>query len=154
MDVWVIIAIVAVAGAVGGVVNALLTDNGFAMPRPEQTTQGFTIFRIGVVGNVIVGAVAAAVSWGLYGPSSAFIVVGTSPAGTPPVPATLSVSGLFTAVLIGIGGARWLTNEVDKRLLKAAAAEAAQGPASSAAAAQMAAATPAQALQIAKDLRQ
>ncbi len=154
MDIWLVIAIVVEAGAVGGVVNALLTDNGFVLPRPEQTTQGLTIVRVGVLGNVIMGAVAAAVSWGLYGPSSAFLVVGSPPAGTAATPVSLNVAGMFTALLIGIGGARWLTNEVDKRLLKAAATEAAEAPGDASRAAQIAAATPAQALQLAKGMRE
>jgi hypothetical protein len=46
-----------VAGAVGGVVNALMSDNGFVLPK---TAHG--IIRPGYLGNVLIGAVAAGIS--------------------------------------------------------------------------------------------
>lgn len=58
MMLWMLLAVFA-AGGVGGVVNALMTDNGFALPRFEQVTTGVNILRPGFVGNVIIGAVAA-----------------------------------------------------------------------------------------------
>ena len=58
----------AVAGAIGGLVNAFMTDNGFAIPRVGEIGAPGAIVRPGVFGNIGVGAVAAAVSWGLYGP--------------------------------------------------------------------------------------
>jgi hypothetical protein len=60
---------------------------------------------------------------------------------------------LVGAVLVGIGGVRWLTNEVDKDLLQAAASQAAAGKASPEASHKIALATPAQALLIARSLR-
>jgi hypothetical protein len=59
----------------GGVVNALLSDNGFALPKPEKvgTTQ---IIRPGFIGNVLISGVAACISWGLYGPFSALYIAG------------------------------------------------------------------------------
>jgi hypothetical protein len=75
-------------------------------------------------------------------------------ASNPPEGVWLSVSSLFGAVLVGVGGARWLTNEVDKNLLQAAAAKAAVAqPAPPAVAQQMALASPAQALDIANSLK-
>lgn len=56
------------------------------------------------------------------------------------------------AVLVGIGGARWLTNEVDKSLLKAAATKAMAAEADPAIARQMALASPLEAFEIAKKL--
>jgi hypothetical protein len=56
--------------------------------------------------------------------------------------------------LIGVSGARWLTNEVDKTLLRAAAAEAANAKASPNASQQIMMAPPAQALNIAKTIQQ
>ena len=38
MTIWIILGIVFVAGALGGVVNALLTDNGFILPLVNQLT--------------------------------------------------------------------------------------------------------------------
>ena len=62
MMLWMLLAVFA-AGGLGGVVNALMTDNGFALPRFEQATTGVNILRPGFVGNVVIGAVAALVSW-------------------------------------------------------------------------------------------
>jgi len=53
------------------------------------------------------------------------------------------------AILIGVGGARWLTSEVDKNLLRAAAAGA---QSSAAVSQQIALAAPAQALNVAKSM--
>jgi hypothetical protein len=139
---------IVVAGAVGGVMNAVFVDKGFLMPRRE-TADGVTILRPGWIGNVCVGAVAALVSWGLYGPFASRDVLG---AGQPDAEVTLMLSSLVGAVLVGIGGARWLTNEVDKSALRAAATAAASAPSKPDAARQIALATPFQALDIAKRL--
>jgi hypothetical protein len=147
---WIILAVLG-AGAVGGLANALLSDNGFILPKYE-TTGGAGILRIGVLGNMFIGALAAGVSWGLYGPSANAAILGAQPEGTVTAPVVLTIATLFSAVLIGVGGSRWLTNEIDKGLLRAAASKAAGASASGAAAAQIATATPAQALRIATDL--
>jgi hypothetical protein len=106
-------------------------------------------YQIGIVGNMATSAVAALVSWGLYGPSSGALLVGSVPAGSIAVPLTLSVGTLATAILIGYGGARWLTNEVDKRVLKAAASAAAAGAADEDKATQIANSSPREAFRIA-----
>jgi hypothetical protein len=150
MSLWVALLIIFLAGAVGGVVNALISDNGFILPRTEQTG-GNSIIRPGFLGNILIGGVAACVSWGLYGPFAAVSIVGgpTSPAGSAGAAAGLLLSSLVGAVLVGVGGARWLTNEVDKKLLRAAAGAAATTPSNSDLAAKMATATPAGALRMA-----
>jgi hypothetical protein len=112
---------IAASGAVGGLVNALLTDNGFFMPKRETTKAG-TIIRPGFITTTFVGAVAAVVSFLLYGSASSSTVLGSN----EPVHVQLTGAVIGGAILIGIGGARWLTNEVDKSLLKAAAVEAAE----------------------------
>ncbi len=153
MMLWMLLAVFA-AGGVGGVVNALMTDNGFALPRFEQATTGVNILRPGFVGNVIIGAVAALISWGLYGPLATYVVLGSDDALKTNSSAAigLSLASLVGAALIGIGGARWLTNEVDKNLLRAAASNAAGKAASPAASEQIAMASPAQALSITRDM--
>jgi hypothetical protein len=124
--VWIMVTVF-IAGAIGGLVNAVLTDNGFALPRLE-TTGETKYLRPGWVGNVFVSGIAACVSWGLYGPFAATTILGTvSPAASLPI--SLTLSGCVGAVLVGMAGARWLTNEVDKTLLRAAGARAAKsGP--------------------------
>ena len=147
MSLWILFAIVCAAGAVGGVVNALLTDNGFILPRPETTDIG-RIMRPGFLGNILLGAIAAGISWGLYGPFAAALLFQFPSASAPPPPVGLSVSAFVGAVLVGIGGAKWLTNEVDKKLLRAAASQAVARQPNPAAAIQIATADPAEILRI------
>jgi hypothetical protein len=146
-----IIGIVFGAGVFGGIVNALISDNGFVFPRREQipATQG-RILRPGFLGNMLIGGIAAVVSWGLYGPAGTFCIkcAGSVPESSA-VP-SLTVAAVMGALLVGVAGARWLTNEVDKNLLKAAAAQAAVGGANPQMAAQMAGASPAASLRIAR----
>ena len=146
------IGIVMLSGAVGGIVNALVSDNGFV--RPSEETQGdVTIIRPGFAGNILLGSMAAFISWGLYGAFRNVAVWGaTSGMGTEEI--TVSISSIAGAVLVGIGGARWLTNEVDKKLLRTAAATAAASKASFDDSQKIAAATPAQAFNIAKKMYQ
>ena len=126
MSLWWYLLVVFGAGVIGGVVNALISDNGFFMPMKKKTKKG-TIVRPGVFGNMFIGGIAAAASWGSYGPFAASHIMG-SQAGS--VTSTgLTLGSLIGAVLVGVGGSRWLTNEVDKRILKATASEAAaRGP--------------------------
>ena len=145
------IGIVMLSGAVGGIVNALVSDNGFVRPS-EETAGDVTIIRPGFAGNILLGAVAAFISWGLYGAFSNAVIWGASGMGTEEI--SVSISSIAGAVLVGIGGARWLTNEVDKKLLRTAAATAAASKASFDDSQKIAAATPAQAFNIAKKMYQ
>jgi|SRR5262245_31576799 len=149
MSLWVLLAIVSAAGAVGGVINALLTENGFILPKPEAVENG-SIIRPGIIGNILIGAAAATISWGLYGPFAATIIIGSS--AEPPSGIGISLSSLAGAILVGVGGAKWLTNEVDKKLLRAAATEAAAGQPALSASRRLAVASPSEALRIAKSL--
>ena len=149
MELWGVIGLIAAAGALGGIGNAVSTDNSFALPRPVKDGKVTIAWQAGVIGNVIISVIAALISWGLYGPSSALLVIGTPPAGTTPTPITLTVATLATAVLIGYGGARWLTNEVDKKILKATASAAASGEASKDKATAIANSNPAEGFRIA-----
>jgi hypothetical protein len=119
MAVWLLFLIVFGAGLVGGTFNALLSDNGFALPK---YTAG--ILRPGWLGNALTGGVAAAVSWCLYGPLAGVSIVAVTGSGA--TKGELTLSALGGAILVGIAGARWLSNEVDKTLLRAAGVEAAK----------------------------
>jgi hypothetical protein len=144
------IGIVMLSGAVGGIVNALVSDNGFVRPS-EETTDDVVIIRPGFAGNILLGAVAAFISWGLYGAFSSVVIWGSS-SGMGTAEVSVSISSIAGAVLIGIGGARWLTNEVDKKLLQTAAVTAAASKASFDDSQKIARATPAQAFNIAKKM--
>lgn len=115
MTVWVIIA-----GAIGGVVNSLIKDSGFVIPGPEQVGD-VTVYQTGYIGNIVIGAVAALVSWGLYGPfATYFIIGGTSTGDFSNVGLTLSA--FVGAILVGIGGSQWITKELQGQADKKAAA--------------------------------
>jgi hypothetical protein len=148
MTMWVLLLIVFLAGAVGGFINALLSDNGFILPRTEESG-GKRIIRPGFLGNVVTGGVSACVSWGLYGPFAAAYIVGGPSAGPGGAALGLTLSALVGAVLVGVGGARWLTNEVDKKLLRAAGAALAAAPANPELAAKIRSASPAAVLRLA-----
>lgn len=148
MSLLVPLGIILLSGAFGGIINAIVSDNGFIRPR-EETVDNITIVRPGFLGNILLGAVAAFISWGLYGAYSAVIVyIAGTGLGTEGI--SISVSTIAGAILIGIGGARWLTNEVDKTLLRTAAVTAAASRASYDESQRIAISTPAQAFNIAK----
>ena len=144
------IGIVMLSGAVGGIVNALVSDNGFVRPS-EETAGDVTIIRPGFAGNIILGSVAAFISWGLYGAFSNAVIWGAN-TGMGREEVTVSIASIAGAVLVGIGGARWLTNEVDKKLLRTAAVTAAASKPSFDDSQKIARATPAQAFNIAKKM--
>ena len=146
ISIWILLAIICAAGAIGGLINALLSDNGFLLPCMQQV-DGSGIVRPGFVGNILLGIAAAALSWGLYGPLSAFELFNP-----PSTTLSFTLSSLVGAALIGVAGARWITNEIDKKLLTAAASKAAAAPPAPEEARQIAAASPAKALEIAQKL--
>jgi len=136
VSVWEILGIIAAVGAAGGVANALLSDNGFIWPKEKDG-----ILRPGVFGNMILGALAAVVTWGLYGPLKDTVLLGPHAPGE--VAATLTLTALAGAALAGAGGARIITSEVDKRYLRIAGATAAAGQADPALATTIMTASPA-----------
>ena len=150
MPVWIPLGIVLLGGAVGGIINAIISDNGFVVPR-EETINNVCIVRPGIAGNVLVGAVAAFISWGLYGSYSGALIFSSS-GGLGMSELNLTLSSVAGAILIGMGGARWLTNEVDKSLLKTAAVTAAVSRPSSEDSQRMVVATPSQTFNIAKGM--
>ena len=115
MSLWALLAVVFGAGAVGGIVNALTTENGFVLPRRELVN-GVWVLRPGFLLNIFVGGVAGAVSWSLYGPlATRYVIGGTGIDGD----LGLTLTGLAGAVLVGVAGARWLTSEAEKKALLA-----------------------------------
>lgn len=151
---WLLLLYVMIAGAIGGIVNSLIADRGLSLPSLEKVGE-VTIVRLGWMGNVIVGAAAAAISWGLYGPMAAFHIAGMPEAlsrNPSPEGVGLTLASLVGAALVGMGGARWLTNEVDKSLLRQAASQAAGATASNTFATKIAVAAPAEALHIARSM--
>src|SRR5439155_7982416 len=109
VSVWFVFSLLALAGAAGGLVNAFLAREGFVIWRTEHLPNGETVWRPGFLGNVAVGAITALVLAGLYSP------LALVPIGAEVGSYQLTVGGLMGALLSGIGGARLLTNEVNRR---------------------------------------
>jgi hypothetical protein len=108
-------------GAFGGGLNAVFSDSARLLPSVVTLSPGRTrVVRVGILGNVITGATTAiALRWLIY-------ISGAS----------LSVSGTVGLVLIGFCdffvafvSSRWITNEVDKLVLRKAVYKAASAPA-------------------------
>lgn len=145
--------IVAAAGGAGGVVAALLSeDKGFVLPQfvkinPTDASEVRTnVLRPGFLGLIVVGAIAAALSWALYGPVANDVVMGATTATTALPGVTFAVLG--GAVLVGMGGSKWLSSQVDQTLLRyTATVAAAKEPADAATVSAIATAGPATALQ-------
>jgi hypothetical protein len=119
MNIWIaiVVLVVLVGGALGGVVNALMTDNSFVLPKPEDG-----IWRAGIIGNVIVSAVAGLIAWGSVSPVAGVIICSISACEIKPADeknlTLLTVGTLMTSILVGIAGARWLTSEIDKKIMQ------------------------------------
>jgi hypothetical protein len=65
MTPWQCLIIIFLAGGFGGLANAFMSGEGLALPHRDKE-----IWCPGFVGNSFVGALAALVSWGLYGSGS------------------------------------------------------------------------------------
>lgn len=112
--------IIAIAGGVGGLLHSFLVDNTLG-----KRKEGFSGWILALMFNILIGAAASAMSWGLYGPLNSYPILGALPEGNTPPAMALTLSVLASAVMIGVGGPRWLQSEVDKRLLQEAASTAA-----------------------------
>ena len=109
MNPWICASLIASFGGLGGVVNALMSDNGFALPKKESG-----VWCPGAITNILVGGFAAFSSWAFYGSGASIELADRSLRSV----ISLRFSALAGAFLVGVAGAKWITNEVDKRLLK------------------------------------
>jgi hypothetical protein len=151
--------VIAAAGAFGGLVNALLNSgNGFSIQLPRRGTND--VLQLGTVGNIVLGITAALISWGLYGPlrDAALIQADPAPGSQAPTATSaaqltvgLTITAVIGAILAGAGGARVISNELDKKLLRDAGAGAAQRAANPQLAVDIATLAPAKALAAAKN---
>jgi membrane associated rhomboid family serine protease len=100
--------LVMAAGGVGGALNAYFADHGLARPKVING-----IWCPGAIGNIVVGAVSSIVSWALYGSGAVVDIAKPNPREL----ISLRLTALAGALLVGVAGARWLSNQVDKALL-------------------------------------
>jgi hypothetical protein len=117
MNPWICTLLVVVAGAVGGLINALLTDKGFVLPSREHD-----ILCPGAIANVLIGAVSALVSWSFYGSGASIDLAQASQR----MQISLRLTALAGACLVGVAGARWITSRVDERFFRESIREAAK----------------------------
>jgi hypothetical protein len=109
---WTCALLIAVAGACGGFINALLSDNGFLLPRLEAG-----IWCLGALSNILAGAFAAFASWACYG-AGAGVELGLATLAGERNQISLRFSALAGALLVGVAGAKWITSQSDKLMLK------------------------------------
>jgi hypothetical protein len=64
---WQMIGLVALAGAIGGVINVFITNDTVVLPHRVADTPSW---QLGILGNILTGAAAGSASWALYGPYS------------------------------------------------------------------------------------
>lgn len=121
--------IVAIAGALGGIVNTVIVNNRSLLSEEMAVRAGVNknkrndAARLYVL-NGFLGAVAACVCWLAYGPYSTQYIIGKG--GTTPEEYGIAAVALATAFFIGMGGTKWLQSERDKGRWQAAAADAAR----------------------------
>ena len=108
MQIWSVAVIVSACGGIGGFVNALLAGD-LRLPHREDN-----LYSPGWIGNVVIGAAAALVFWGLYGPMAKVAVIGSGDA-SPHV--ALTIAEVAGSIVTGIGGGRILSGEVEKKAL-------------------------------------
>ncbi|NYF51202.1 hypothetical protein [Tunturiibacter gelidoferens] len=131
---WELIA-VAICGALGGFVNVFIGDSGLHLPTIDQG-----VFRPGYIGVVFVGSMAAVVAWLATQTSVLVGELALSPK------ASLRLSELSTAIIVGFGGARWFKSETETTIFRKIAVVAASKEANTEAAAAIASGTPLEAL--------
>jgi hypothetical protein len=108
----------AAAGGVGGLLNAAASHNLFLWPDRLLAEPPIRIVRPGLAANVLIGAAAAAGVFEAY----TYGVSRVWPLGS-------LLLALVAALVVGALAARWMTNETDKRLLRAALIKACAAPA-------------------------
>jgi hypothetical protein len=106
MTIWQIILLIAGFGAIGGIVNSAISGE-FNYPRLDPAAK---VWRPGWIGNVLVGAVASVVVWGVYGPLASYdLVTGTT------IELHLTVAQLLTSLVVGLSGGKILTLMAEKQ---------------------------------------
>ncbi|MDX2520924.1 hypothetical protein PV355_38230 [Streptomyces stelliscabiei] len=153
MHLWQVMCWIAVCGAVGGFAAALLSnDQGFRLPHRVKIEEA-SVLRPGFIGLVVIGALAAVASWGLYGPVATSTIFGGNATGEPARDNYgITIAAMIGAFLVGVGGSKWLANASDKEVLRAAATTAAGRDADHDIAAKMSTAEPSRIAELAEEL--
>ena len=136
--IWSILAVVLGAGAVGGLLAGLFSPGGQlsvsdsstpnTAPRNPEVGDSGRLLRErlllvyvnpecnstfpGLIGNMLLGGVAAVVFFGLYGPLSGATILGEQGLATP---VGLTTGELASSVLVGMGGGTFLFTAASRR---------------------------------------
>jgi hypothetical protein len=105
MSIFYLVLFVAGLGGIGGLANCLVSGE-LSLPHIDRNTK---TWRPGWVGNVIVGAVAAVVVWGIYGPFSSFDIIKSDF-----TQVSITIAQLLSSLVIGFSGGRILTSISEK----------------------------------------
>src|SRR5262249_15741397 len=105
MNPWICASLITGAGAVGGAINALITDGGIVRPHIKRG-----ILYPGFISNLFIGAFSAFGSWAFYGSGAGIDVAQT----TERAQISLHFSALAGAFFVGVAGSKWLANVVEK----------------------------------------
>ena len=100
------IGVILIAGAIGGLLNAIVIDGGFKKGYKETLSNGQQIRRPGWIGNVFIGMIAGLFFWVLYGNMKI-------------VEVDEILRQIVGSIAAGVGGGRLITGEADKRILAA-----------------------------------
>jgi hypothetical protein len=90
--------------------------------------EGSKVLVPGFLGNVLIGATAALISYGLYGPLANVVLVtkGGPQDGAASPSGPLTLAACAGAIVVGFSGGRWMTAEADKQFNHATAVVTAQ----------------------------
>lgn len=104
MTFWPLLGIIVVAGAVGGILYCLITDNGFPLPAIVERN-GIRVLVVGFIGNILIGMITAGISWAFYGLQTLQGQPTTGAIGT-----IGTVLAVFGGIFTGLAGAGWFGN--------------------------------------------
>jgi hypothetical protein len=130
---------IAAGGAIGGLANGLYGYDGLILPQRvqlpikligenlNQAEVKATIFQLGFIGNLIMGAISGFAVLGISTQLKDTILIGPGPAGTAAV--LFTVGQLAASVIAGFGGAKAIAATNENKLLRSiTATSAADGP--------------------------
>jgi hypothetical protein len=109
MNIYQVAGLIFVFGAAGGIVNCIVLGAHRVLPAYD----GEKIWHPGWAGNLFLGGIASVLIWGIYGSSASFDLLGKTP-----FEGHLTVAQLLTSVVVGMGGSRILTLELQKLILR------------------------------------
>lgn len=109
MDIIGVIILVVLLGALGGFTNCLVAGE-FHLPYKDPKTR---VWKPGWIGTVLVGGIAAVLTWALYSPCAS---VDITKGGLKDV--SITISQLFSSLVVGLGGGRILMDIAVKKAEK------------------------------------